>query len=53
MDNNHRQGKLSIASGIAAFDPRQDKSAHTVLEWADEIMYQRKRQMKSGTIKTL
>lgn len=46
MDDNLTQGKRSISSGCACFDPAQDKSAHTVLERADERMYQRKRQMK-------
>lgn len=46
MDANLAQGKIAVASGCAHFDPSTDRSAHTVLERADEKMYQRKNQMK-------
>ncbi len=48
MDANLAQGKITIASGCAVFDPSADKSAHRVLERADEKMYQRKKQMKGA-----
>ena len=48
MDANLTQGKISTASGIAVFDPARDHSARAVLERADEMMYQRKKQMKDG-----
>ena len=40
------QGRITVSSGCASFDPSMDKSAHRVLERADEKMYQRKKQMK-------
>ena len=46
MDSNLMHGKISIASGCACFDPSSDRSSHSVLERADEKMYQRKKQMK-------
>lgn len=49
MDVNLAQGKITIASGCACFDPSLDNSAHRVLERADEKMYQRKKQMKGAT----
>lgn len=48
MDANLTQGRISIASGCACFDPSSDKSSHSVLERADERMYQRKNQMKDA-----
>lgn len=48
VDANLTQGKISISSGCATFDPSLDKSAHRVLERADEKMYQRKKQMKGA-----
>lgn len=46
MDDDLAQGRLTIASGCSCFDPALDKSSHTVLERADDKMYQRKRKMK-------
>ena len=48
MDENLKLGKITIASGCACYDPSVDKSAHRVLERADEKMYQRKKQMKGA-----
>lgn len=48
MDDNLGQGKITIASGCAVFDPSQDKSTHAVLERADAQMYERKKQMKKS-----
>lgn len=48
MDNNLAEGRATIASGYAVFDPTTDKSSHSVLERADENMYRRKRSMKES-----
>ena len=49
MDNHLKNGGITVASGHADYDPTSDKSAHSVLERADERMYIRKRQMKEQT----
>lgn len=46
MDVNLNEGRITIASGCACFDPSMDNSVHRILERADEKMYQRKKQMK-------
>ena len=46
MESNQAQGKITIASGCACFDPEKDQNAHVVLDRADARMYQRKKQMK-------
>ena len=46
MDLNQAQGRITVASGCACFDPARDKSSQTVFERADEQMYQRKKRMK-------
>ncbi|MBQ9411693.1 MAG: diguanylate cyclase [Oscillospiraceae bacterium] len=46
MDENLDQGKLTVASGAACFDPAADVSSQTVFRRADKRMYQRKEQMK-------
>ncbi len=46
MESNRAQGKITIASGYACFDPEKDQNAHVVLDRADARMYQRKKQMK-------
>ena len=48
MDEHLKSGRATIASGCAVFDPSSDKSAHSVLERADEKMYRRKRLMKDS-----
>ena len=42
----HGTIRVTIASGCACFDPKADRSAHVVLERADELMYACKKQMK-------
>ena len=46
MENNLKQGDVTIASGYACYDPSADKNAHAVLERANKRMYERKKQMK-------
>ena len=50
MDSNMKNGDISIASGCACFDPSIDGNSHSVLERADEKMYQRKKQMKESDL---
>ncbi|MBQ9429910.1 MAG: diguanylate cyclase [Clostridia bacterium] len=47
IDENRKNGGITIASGYARFDPALDKSTRTVIERADEKMYKRKRELKS------
>ncbi|MBQ9414980.1 MAG: hypothetical protein IJU16_07640 [Clostridia bacterium] len=46
IDENRKNGGITIASGYARFDPALDKSTRTVIERADEKMYKRKRELK-------
>ncbi|MBQ7371156.1 MAG: diguanylate cyclase [Blautia sp.] len=46
MDDNRTQGKITIASGHACFDPATDRSIRSVFNRADENMYLRKKRMK-------
>lgn len=47
MDDNLANGRITVASGHACFDPATDKSSQTVFERADERMYERKKRMKA------
>ena len=38
--------KISIAMGIAVYDPRTDSSAENVIRRADELMYKKKEEQK-------
>lgn len=40
--------KISMAIGIAVFDPETDNSADSVIRRADELMYKHKEQQKKG-----
>ena len=39
---------ISAAIGIALYDPKIDLSVDDVLKRADQIMYERKKEMKAG-----
>ncbi|MBR1707509.1 MAG: diguanylate cyclase [Clostridia bacterium] len=50
MDDNMKNGRITIASGDACFDPEKDMNYHTVFKRADEKMYLRKKQMKENIL---
>ncbi len=47
IDRNLKSGKVVVATGMSEFDPRRDHSYKAVFERADDLMYQRKKTLKS------
>ena len=47
IEENKRQNKIVISSGMSEFDPKNDKKVLFVFERADELMYARKKQLKA------
>ena len=47
VEENQRQGRVVISTGLADFDPEEDISSSTVFDRADKKMYERKRYLKS------
>ena len=43
-------GKVSLAAGLAVYDPEQDKTVGDVLKRADSSMYNNKRVMHMTTL---
>ena len=50
IDENTKKGMVKVASGIAVYNPRTDKSCHMVFARADRNMYERKKRMKSAKV---
>ncbi|MBR5090956.1 MAG: GGDEF domain-containing protein [Ruminiclostridium sp.] len=48
LDNLSSIGKPVIASGMSAYDPAADKGVSEVFDRADAMMYENKRELKSG-----
>jgi len=48
IDENTKKGMVKVASGIAVYNPRTDKSCHMVFARADRSMYERKKRMKAA-----
>ena len=46
IEENSKQGLVTIAEGWEFFDPKNDMNTRAVFERADEKMYERKKQMK-------
>ena len=47
IENNLHSGAVTIASGLAEFQPGQDSSYRKLFEKADSKMYQRKGSLKA------
>jgi len=47
MDENAKTGGIVISSGCALYEPARDDCVRAVFERADELMYRRKRTLKS------
>ena len=43
--------RVSIASGIAVYDPEQDPDVMSVVNRADVLMYEEKTKMKKGNVR--
>lgn len=48
IDENMKNGMVTVASGMAVYDARTDKSCHMVFARADRSMYERKKRMKAN-----
>lgn len=46
-EENLKNGKVVVASGLSEYDPGKDGDFHTVFERADNLMYERKKILKS------
>ena len=47
IDENQRNGKVVVASGMAVYMPGKDESYNDVFKRADEMMYKRKQELKA------
>ena len=47
IDENQRNGKVVVASGMAIYTPGSDESYNDVFKRADEMMYKRKQELKA------
>lgn len=50
-DNIHKVNRISIATGMADYDPGTNDTYSDIFKWADEKMYQNKHIMKNGQIR--
>ena len=47
IEDNLKNGKVVVSVGMAVFDPSSEGSFHEVFKRADDLMYQRKMELKS------
>lgn len=47
IDENQRNGKVVVASGMAVYMPGKDESYYDVFKRADNLMYKRKQELKA------
>ena len=47
IEENIREGRVVASLGLAVYDPGRDRSFHEVFKRADDLMYERKMQLKS------
>ena len=47
IEENIREGSVVASLGLAVYDPGKDQSFHEVFKRADDLMYERKMQLKS------
>ena len=52
IDENQKTGKVVISCGMAVYNPEEDRDYNDVFSRADQLMYDRKNQLKSSDCQT-